>query len=89
MIEIHGKVSTARCYAKTLDEKAAEQIRRMCDYALTEGAKVRIMPDVHAGKGCTIGTTMTVKEQSLPEYRGRGHRMRDVHRETEQYGAGS
>lgn len=70
MIEIHGKVSTARCYAKTLDEKAAEQIRRMCDYALTEGAKVRIMPDVHAGKGCTIGTTMTVKDKVCPNIVG-------------------
>lgn len=70
MIEIQGKVNTAHCYAKTIDEKAAEQIRRMCDCALTENSMVRIMPDVHAGKGCTIGTTMTVTDKVCPNIVG-------------------
>lgn len=70
MIEIHGKMNTARCYAKSVDEKAVEQIRRMCDYELTEGSNVRIMPDVHAGKGCTIGTTMTVVDKVCPNIVG-------------------
>ena len=55
MLEIKGKVNTAICYAKVIDEGAIDQIQRMCDYNLTEGCKVRIMPDVHQGKGCTIG----------------------------------
>ena len=59
MLEIKGKVNTAVCYAKIIDDGAVEQIRRMCDYELTEGSKIRIMPDVHAGKGCTIGTRYT------------------------------
>ena len=42
----------------------------MCDYALTENSKVRIMPDVHAGKGCTIGTTMTVVDKACPNVVG-------------------
>lgn len=70
MIEIQGKVNTARCYAKSVDKKAQEQIRRMCDYALTEGSTIRIMPDVHAGKGCTIGTTMTVTDKVCPNIVG-------------------
>lgn len=70
MIEIKGKVNTALCYAETLDERARGQIRRMCDYPLTEGCKVRIMPDVHAGKGCTIGTTMTVRDKVCPNIVG-------------------
>ena len=53
MLEIKGKVNTALCYAKVVEDVAIEQIRRMCDYALTEGSRIRIMPDVHAGKGCT------------------------------------
>ena len=42
----------------------------MCDYGLTEGSKIRIMPDVHAGKGCTVGTTMTVKDKACPNIVG-------------------
>ena len=70
MFEIKGKINTAICYATVVEETAIEQIRRMCDYALTENSKIRIMPDVHAGKGCTIGTTMTVKDKVCPNVVG-------------------
>ena len=70
MFEIVGKKCTAICYAKVVDESAVDQIRRMCDYDLTEGSKVRIMPDVHAGKGCTIGTTMTIVDKAVPNVVG-------------------
>lgn len=70
MIEIKGKVNTAICYAKVVEDEAIEQIRRMCDYDFTENSKIRIMPDVHAGKGCTIGTTMTVTDKVVPNIVG-------------------
>ena len=70
MFEIKGKINTAICYAKIVEEDAIEQIRRMCDYAFTENSKIRIMPDVHAGKGCTIGTTMTVTDKVVPNIVG-------------------
>ncbi len=70
MFEIKGTVSTAICYAKIVEDEAIEQVRRMCSYALTENSKVRIMPDVHAGKGCTIGTTMTVVDKACPNVVG-------------------
>lgn len=70
MLEIKGKVNTAICYAKVVEDEAIEQIKRMCDYEFTEGSKIRIMPDVHAGKGCTIGTTMTVKDKAVPNIVG-------------------
>lgn len=70
MFEIKGKVNTALCYAKVVEEEAIEQIRRMCDYEFTQGSKIRIMPDVHAGKGCTIGTTMTVVDKAVPNIVG-------------------
>lgn len=70
MFEIKGKVTTAICYAKVIEDEAIEQIRRMCDYNLTRGSKVRIMPDVHAGKGCTIGTTMTITDKICPNIVG-------------------
>lgn len=69
-IEIKGKVNTALCYAKVVEDEAIEQIRRMCDYPMTEGSKIRIMPDVHAGKGCTIGTTMTIIDKAVPNVVG-------------------
>lgn len=70
MLEIKGKINTAICYAKVVEDEAIEQIRRMCDYEFTEGSKIRVMPDVHAGKGCTIGTTMTVKDKVVPNVVG-------------------
>ncbi len=70
MFEIHGSVNTAVCYAKIVEEEAIEQIRRLCDCELSEGSRIRIMPDVHAGKGCTIGTTMTVTDRVCPNLVG-------------------
>ena len=67
---IQGKYASAVCYAKIIEEEAIEQIRRMCDHDFTAGSAIRIMPDVHAGKGCTIGTTMTVTDKVVPNIVG-------------------
>ena len=69
-LEIKGKVNTAICYAKIVEDEAIEQIRRMCDHEFTEGSQIRIMPDVHSGKGCTIGTTMTIQDKAVPNIVG-------------------
>ena len=70
ILEIKGKVNTAIAYAKVIEDEAIEQIRRMCDYELTAGSRIRIMPDVHSGAGCTIGTTMTVTDKACPNIVG-------------------
>lgn len=70
MLGIKGRVNTALCFARVIEDEAIEQIRRMCDYEFTEGSRIRIMPDVHAGKGCTIGTTMTVTDKAVPNVVG-------------------
>ena len=70
MIEIIGQFNTARCFATTLEETAREQIRVVCDTEAFSASKIRIMPDVHAGKGCTIGTTMTVTDKIVPSMVG-------------------
>ena len=67
---IQGKVSSAIAYASIIGQEAIDQIRRMCDYDFTEGSTIRIMPDVHAGKGCTIGTTMTIRDKVVPNVVG-------------------
>lgn len=67
---IQGKVASAIAYASVIEQEAIDQIRRMCDYDFTSGSTIRIMPDVHAGKGCTIGTTMTIHDKAVPNVVG-------------------
>ncbi|MBQ2834443.1 MAG: RtcB family protein [Clostridia bacterium] len=67
---INGKFAQAVCFARIIEDEAAQQIQRMCDYDFTAGSVIRIMPDVHAGKGCTIGTTMTVADKVVPNIVG-------------------
>lgn len=70
MFTIEGTYATAICYATVAEETAIEQIRTMCDTPFTEGSRVRIMPDMHAGVGCTIGTTMTIRDKVVPNVVG-------------------
>ena len=44
MFEIKGKINTAICYAKVVEDEAIEQIRRMCDYEFMfmQGKVVRL-----------------------------------------------
>lgn len=67
---IQGKFAQALCFAKVIEEEAAQQIQRMCDCEFAEGSVIRVMPDVHSGKGCTIGTTMTVRDKVVPNIVG-------------------
>lgn len=70
MIEIHGKYTDAIVFTDVIEEDAIAQIRLLCDQSFTEGSKIRIMPDVHAGAGCTIGTTMTIRDKIVPNLVG-------------------
>lgn len=70
MFEIKGKFGTALCYATVIEESAIDQIKTMCDYDFIKDSRIRIMPDVHAGKGCTIGTTMTIRDKVVPNIVG-------------------
>ena len=66
MIEIHGEFNKALCYAVTVEDAALEQIKAVCDRPEFADNKLRIMPDAHSGKGCTIGTTMTLTDKVVP-----------------------
>lgn len=70
MIEITGKYNTAVCYTDTVEDTAMSQIKAVCDESAFAESKIRIMPDVHAGKGCTIGTTMTITDKVVPNMVG-------------------
>ena len=70
MIEIKGKYNTAKVFTDKIDEASAGQIVQLCCQEFTEGTTIRMMPDVHAGKGCVVGTTMTVKGRIVPNLVG-------------------
>ncbi|ARE87504.1 RNA-splicing ligase RtcB [Clostridium formicaceticum] len=70
MIEIKGKYNTAKIFIDKVEEKAAEQILELCNQEFVKGSMIRIMPDTHAGAGCTIGTTMTIKDKIVPNLVG-------------------
>lgn len=70
MTELNTKYGTAKIFAETLEDAAMSQIIRMSNSLLGENAHVRIMPDAHAGAGCTIGTTMLITDKVCPNLVG-------------------
>lgn len=65
MFTLNGKYTDAVVYTDICEQQAISQIIRLCNHPVFDGAKIRIMPDVHAGIGCTIGTTIKLKEKKL------------------------
>lgn len=59
-----------KIFAKTIEQEATEQIEKLSHHPVSDGSKVRIMPDVHAGADCTIGTTMTIHDRICPNLVG-------------------
>lgn len=70
MLELTGKHSTAKVFTDNIDGKTIGQIIEILNQPFTLNSKVRIMPDTHAGKGCVIGTTMTVTDKIVPNLVG-------------------
>ena len=70
MKEVKGKFNSAKIFTDVIDEASLKQIQLLCNQDFTSGAKIRLMPDVHAGAGCTIGTTMTIKDKIVPNLVG-------------------
>lgn len=70
MFEIQGKYATAKVFTDNCEAEAQAQILELCNQPFVEGSIIRIQPDVHAGKGCTIGTTMTIKDKVCPNLVG-------------------
>lgn len=70
MIILNGKYNSAKVFTEVIDQGAVAQIIELCSQPMSEGTSIRIMPDVHAGAGCTIGTTMTVKDKVVPNLVG-------------------
>ena len=70
MINIYGDRGSAVIFTDKVEKTAIEQIQTLMNSAIAEESHTRIMPDVHAGAGCTIGTTMLIKDKVCPNLVG-------------------
>ena len=70
MIVLNGKYNSAKVFTEVIEQGAVSQIIELCSQPMSKGAVIRIMPDVHAGAGCTIGTTMTITDKVVPNLVG-------------------
>ncbi len=70
MLELQGKYASCKVFTDVIDEKAIAQLIELLNQPMSEGQRIRVMPDVHAGKGCTIGTTMTITDKVVPNLTG-------------------
>ena len=70
MIEIKGKYNEAKIFTDLADSASLAQVQELCNQEFTAGSRIRLMPDIHAGAGCTIGTTMTIRDKVVPNLVG-------------------
>lgn len=70
MIELRGKYGEAKVYTDVVDSESISQVISLLNQPYVEGSRVRMMPDIHAGAGCTIGTTMTIQDKICPNLVG-------------------
>jgi len=70
MIELKGKYNKAKIFTDVVDETSISEIILLLNQEFVSDSKIRLMPDVHAGAGCTIGTTMTITDKIVPNLVG-------------------
>lgn len=67
---LKGKYGEAKIFTDLVDQNALDQVKLLLDQPFTAGEKIRFQPDIHAGAGCVVGTTMTVKDKICPNLIG-------------------
>lgn len=70
MIELKGKYNSAKIFTDVVDEASIAQVMLLLNQEFVAGSRIRLMPDIHAGAGCTIGTTMTIRDKIVPNLVG-------------------
>lgn len=70
MLEIKGKYNTAKIFTDVVDEASIAQVIELCNQQFCADSRIRLMPDIHAGAGCTVGTTMTITDKVVPNLVG-------------------
>lgn len=70
MIELSGKHNNCKVFTDNVDNATIGQLIALMNQSSVAGSQIRIMPDTHAGKGCVIGTTMTISNKVIPNLVG-------------------
>ncbi len=70
MITVQGKYNEAKIFTDVVDQASIAQVIQLCSQKFAAGSRIRLMPDVHAGMGCTVGTTMTITDKVVPNLVG-------------------
>ncbi len=70
MFTIRGKYNTAIVYAGRTDQDSVAQVMAMCNTPYLAESRIRMMPDMHAAEGCTVGTSMTITNRANPAWVG-------------------
>lgn len=59
-----------KIFTNNIEQKAIDQINELLEQDAFKDSKIRIMPDVHAGKGCVIGFTGDLGDKVIPNIVG-------------------
>lgn len=70
MRTVTGKYGTAKIFTDLVEDSAVDQVKTLMNQEFVSGCKVRMMPDIHAGTGCVIGTTMEIRDKICPNLVG-------------------
>lgn len=70
MLELKGKYNSCKVFTDNIDSETISQLTNLLNQEFVSDSQVRIMPDTHAGKGCVIGTTMTITDKIVPNLVG-------------------
>lgn len=70
MIELQGKYNKCKVFTNNIDNETISQLINLLNQEFVKDSQIRIMPDTHAGKGCVIGTTITITDKIVPNLVG-------------------
>lgn len=70
MLELKGKYNSCKVFTDNIDSATISQLTNLLNQEFVSDSQVRIMSDCHSGKGCVIGTTMTITNKIVPNLVG-------------------
>lgn len=71
MIQIKGKYcKDCKIFIDNIEQEALSMVYHFLDHPMFEGSKIRIMPDVHAGKDIVVGFTVPFTDHVNPDHVG-------------------
>lgn len=69
-LEVKGKYNSAIVMTDQIEEECVGQLVTLCSQEIFKDSQIRIMPNCHAGKGCVVGFTASIKDRIIPNLVG-------------------